>query len=53
MPTKNHDKPSDEFVRFREATKRLLSVPKKAVDKEKAAYQKKRQRANGSKRKVA
>ncbi|HEY6245398.1 MAG TPA: hypothetical protein VIX17_15715 [Pyrinomonadaceae bacterium] len=41
---KTQDKPSDEFARFREATKTLLSVPKKAVDKEKAAYQKKRQR---------
>jgi hypothetical protein len=53
MRAKNHEKPSDEFVRFREATKTLLSVPKKTVDKEKAAYQKKRQRINGSKRKVA
>ena len=53
MKAKNQEKPSDEFVRFKEATKTLLSVPKKAVDKEKAAYQKKRQRTNGSKRKVA
>jgi len=52
MKAKRQDKPSDEFVRFREATATLLSVPKKAVDKERAAYQKKRQRVR-SKRKAA
>jgi hypothetical protein len=53
MPTKTRTKTvSAEFVRFREATKALLSVPKKEVEKQKAAYQKKRQRIR-SKRKAA
>lgn len=52
MPAKTRDKPSDEFARFREATKALLSVPKKEIEKQKAAYQKKRQRVK-AKRKAA
>ena len=53
MPTKTHNKTvSEEFARFREATRVLLSVPKKDVEKQKAAYQKKRQRVK-AKRKAA
>jgi hypothetical protein len=53
MPTKTRTKTvSEEFVRFREATRVLLSVPKKDVEKQKAAYQKKRQRVR-AKRKAA
>jgi hypothetical protein len=50
MPTKPANKLSQEFVRFREATKVLLSVPKKDVEKQKAAYQKKRQRIKTKRR---
>lgn len=53
MPTKTRTKTvSEEFDRFREAAKVLLSVPKKDVEKQKAAYQKKRQRVR-SKRNAA
>jgi hypothetical protein len=53
MPAKTREKPSAEFLRFREATQKLLSVPKKEIDKQKAAFKKKRQRVSGSKRKAA
>jgi hypothetical protein len=52
MPAKTREKPSAEFLKFKEATRILLTVPKKEVDKKKAAYQKKRQRVR-AKRKAA
>jgi hypothetical protein len=54
MATLNQPKSkSPEFKRFEKAVKTILAVPKKEIDKQKAAYQKKRQRVNGSKPKAA
>jgi hypothetical protein len=33
---------SEEFDRFREVTRRLLAVPKKEIDKQKAEYERKK-----------
>jgi hypothetical protein len=41
-----------EFERFKEFTRKLIAVPKKEIDRQKATYEKKKQR-NGSKRKAA
>ena len=43
---------SEEFERFKEFTRKLIAVPKKEIDRQKAVYEKKKQR-NGSKRKAA
>ena len=42
--------PSEEYRNFEELTKKLLRVPKKEVDCQKAAYEKKKKsgRGNGS-----
>lgn len=41
-----------EFERFKEFARKLIAVPKKEIDRQKAVYEKKKQR-NGSKRKAA
>jgi hypothetical protein len=41
-----------EFERFKEFAAKLMQVPKKEIDHQKAVYEKKKQR-NGSKRKAA
>ncbi len=34
---------SEEFERFRDFTRRLMAVPKKEIDKEKAKYERKKE----------
>ncbi|HYR74908.1 MAG TPA: hypothetical protein VEM96_03630 [Pyrinomonadaceae bacterium] len=40
MKKQKVEKPSEEFERFREFTKRLIAVPKKEIDQQKAKYEK-------------
>lgn len=51
MADQTRQKPSDEFQKFAELTKKLVRVPKKEIDRQKAAYEKKRERAKKSDRK--
>jgi len=44
---------SPEFERFKQFTKKLMAVPKKEIDRQKAIYEKKKLSRNGSKRKAA
>jgi len=44
---------SEEFDRFKEFTQKLMQVPKKEIDRQKAVYEKKKLSRNGSKRKAA
>jgi hypothetical protein len=48
MKKQKEEKPSEEFERFRDFTKRLMAVPKKEIDQQKAKYERKK-----SKRKAA
>ena len=38
--TKPNKSPSEEYRRFEEFTKRLMTVPKKEIDQQKAKYEK-------------
>jgi hypothetical protein len=40
MKKQKQEKPSEEFERFRDFTKRLMAVPKKEIDQQKAKYEK-------------
>ncbi len=40
MKKQKEEKPSQEFERFRDFTKRLMAVPKKEIDQQKAKYDK-------------
>jgi len=39
---KKADKPSAEFEKFRDFTKKLLAVPKKEIEQQKAKYERKK-----------
>ncbi len=41
---------SDEFTRFEETLRRLMAVPKSEVDKEKAKYERQREKEGKRKR---
>lgn len=38
------DTPSEEFTRFQEFARKLIAVPKKEIDQQKAKYEKKKQK---------
>ena len=40
MKKSNTDKPSEEYARFENLAKQLISVPKSEIDKREAEYQK-------------
>jgi len=42
MKKQKEEKPSEEFERFRDFTKRLMAVPKKEIDQKKAEYDRKK-----------
>ena len=42
MKTAKKSKTSEEFERFRDFTRRLMVVPKKEIDAEKAKYERKK-----------
>jgi hypothetical protein len=39
---KSKSQPSEEFQRFQEFAKRLMAVPKKEIDQQKAKYERKK-----------
>jgi hypothetical protein len=53
MKRKTPESVSPEFERFKEFTRKLMQVPKKEIDRQKAIYEKKKQRHGGPKRKAA
>ncbi len=51
MEKQARNAPNEEFKNFQELTKKLLAVPKKEVDKKRAAYEgRKNGNRNGNKR---
>lgn len=51
MTKEKKSKPSEEYARFENLAKQLISVPKSQIDKREAEYQK--QKKSAKKRKIA
>ncbi len=50
MKSKESEPKSEEFARFEQALRGLMSVPKSEVDKEKAKYERQREKEGKRKR---